>query len=173
VEAFGVIARGEMDGGTFEAKCGKAELGSAWPPRVMLTCHEGLETPPSGSYANVAENGALVSATFSTQFHEPPTVESIEGDIRILPASWMGPSVDAFDTTGWSVSMSPNQPNVVGASFEVLDDPFGPELCPVPIDNPMPGDEPPPILLARVKGQTDGGPFSSEVFLRACMRIVM
>ena len=48
VEAFGFIARGRVDGGTFEARCGRADSGSSWPPDVVLTCHDNIENQPRG-----------------------------------------------------------------------------------------------------------------------------
>ena len=172
VEPYGVVVRGTTDGGTFEARCGKADSGSSWPPDVLLTCHQGLETPPPyWTTAQVMVTGSFASANMYTGFDAPPTVVSVGGDVRILPASWMGPPLAPFDTSGWDASPQPQPQGGVQVSFLMSDDPFGEEVCPVPMDI-GPDYVPPPIFLARVAGQTDVGPFSSEVYIRGCQRIV-
>jgi hypothetical protein len=172
VEPYGIVVRGTTDGGTFEARCGKADSGSSWPPDVLRTCHQGLETPPPYSTtAQVMVTGAYASASMYTAFDAPPTVVEVDGDVRILPASWMGPPLTPFDTSGWDATPQAQFQGGVQVSFSMADDPFGEEICPVPADMPGP-DSALPIFVARVAGQTEIGPFVSEVYIRGCQRIV-
>jgi hypothetical protein len=164
---------GSRSFGTFEARCGKTDFGSSWPPDVVLTCHQGIAAPPrTWATAQVTVGQATAASMYAT-FPAPPTITSVSSEVHILPSSWTGPPLVPFDTTGWDATPQVQQDGTVYVDFWQLADPFGEEICPLVEEMPDPLDEPPPVFLARVSGDTDAGPFVSEIYTRGCMRVIM
>lgn len=180
IEPYGIIVKGKADGGSFEAKCGSGvEFGSAWPPRVVLTCHSGLSHPSAFGNAMVQPAGPFTMTTLHGHVpHAPgPGLGSVSGDIRIVPfQSSFGSSapIAPFDTSGWSLHLIETTIPATGEHSTSVDatsdqDLLG-ESCPAqqPMDAAFP--EPPPLLFARLKGQGPSGPFSSELVVSMCTR---
>lgn len=172
-EAFSVIVKGATDGGTFTGTCGSISGGSSWPPRVLLTCHENLDEPPRSGNAFI--QSSIMGSTLtqmSITFPESAKITAVDPAVRILPAVWMGAPISPFDTAGWMSSTSTAN-GLDNVYLSQSADPLGTELCPVQPTMPDPMMKPPPIFLARIKGQAAGAAFSSEVFMSFCTRMAM
>lgn len=172
-EAFHVVVKGAVDGGTFEAMCGPVGGGASWPPLVQLTCHEGLDAPPSfDTYATVQVDAKLgiTMTQLSATFPDADGIAAVDATVHVVPEVWLGQPIAPFDTAGWTTSVSPAQGTAQVGLFQDKDV-LGSELCPVPNPAPKPGDPVPPIFLARIKGTAAKGPFSSELYVAFCSRI--
>ncbi|MBK8996460.1 MAG: hypothetical protein IPM35_12025 [Myxococcales bacterium] len=180
IEPYGIIVKGLSDGGKFEAKCGTGvEMGSSWPPRVMLTCHSGLTRPPAFGNAMVQPMGPITSTTLYGQFpHEPgPGVTSVDPSIRIVPFASPfggGTPVAPFDTTGWTVNLSESNIPVTAELSTSLNafsdkDLLG-DACPLPAPMDAALPTPPPFFFARLTGQGPLGAFSGELVVSMCTR---
>lgn len=174
VEAFSLIVKGATDGGTFTTQCGTINGDSAWPPRVLLTCHKDLEEPARNAYAGVTTNAQFMftSTEMMISFPESVKITAVDPAIHMIPVAWMSAPIAPFDTTGWVGSVS------VSNGFDSVDlhldkDPFGTTLCPTPPAMPDPMMLPPPLFLARITGLAAGAAFSSEVYLPSCGRMAM
>jgi hypothetical protein len=174
-EAFNVVVKGASDGGTFEVICGAHGGGSSWPPGVQLTCHDGLDAPPRAyGDAMVTTNAkfGITTTQLDAFFPEVDGIASVDGAVHVIPEVWMGQPLAPLDTTGWTATVSPGQGSTQ-VSLLADKDVLGTDACPVQSPNPQPGDPPPPILLARLKGMGAKGAFSSEVYVNLCTRATM
>jgi hypothetical protein len=177
-EPFGFVAKGRMDGGTFIARCGKAGFGSGYPPHVLLTCHSGIAEQPRGGSALIEAFGATLSTQLYGAFPHPPDdwmLVSASTSIRIIPGPPIAfsstPPISPFDTTGWTAFA--NETLVGGLQSQLQffgdGDKLGTDLCPAYDPNdPLP--DPSPVFLMRVSGQTNRGPFTSEISASYCTR---
>jgi hypothetical protein len=185
VDTVGVLVRGRMDGGTFVARVGRATLnvGSwGWPPAVVLTCSQGLDGP--AIYGDVLrdlgpQTGPATTLLASFALHAgQPKVQSFSGTVDIVPVA--APPIDQpFDdhtqpltpihSSGWTSEMMDTQlPG--GSSLRRVQlrhdgDPIGNQGCPAPSGSPP---NPTPVIVARLTGTTNAGPFSAEVFTHPC-----
>ncbi|MFO0569748.1 MAG: hypothetical protein U0263_29125 [Polyangiaceae bacterium] len=180
IEPYGIIVKGKADGGSFQAKCGKGvELGSSWPPRVMLTCHSGLANPSAFGNAMVQPMGPFVSTQLMGAFPHAagPGISSVSSNVRVVPFTAPfggGPPLAPVDTSGWNVYLSESTIPATGelaTNLSALNDQdvLG-EICPVaaPLDAALP--TPPPIFFAQLTGQGPSGSFASELVVRLCTR---
>ncbi len=177
---FGLIIRGRMDGGTFEARCADAEGGSRWPPALVITCHENVDEPPFGAYTSVDSYGAFTYSTVDVTVPHGSggALTSVDGTIRVIPHadSWSSVVVpDPFDVTGMDGSVHEGSAPLPGTYTQLLlskdEDIFGTDLCPPPdTGEPGPAYEPPPVMLIRVTGTSERGPYSTEALADYCTR---
>jgi hypothetical protein len=174
VEAFSLIVKGATDGGTFTAQCGTINGDSAWPPRVLLTCHKDLEEPARNAYAGVTTNSQLMftSTELMMSFPESTKITAVDPAIHMIPVAWMSGPIAPFETAGWMSSVGPSN-GFVSVDLHLDKDPFGTTLCPTPPAMPDPSNPLPPLFLARVTGLAGGAAFSSEVYFPSCSRIAM
>ncbi|MBI5160031.1 MAG: hypothetical protein HY996_01195 [Micrococcales bacterium] len=175
----GLVVRGRADGGTFEARCGTADFGTGWPPHTILTCHEGLDTPPGDGNAMVTAGEGFTWTDLYAYFPhaEGFAVTSIDPVMHIRPATsgfGGGPPLEPFDTQDWTAWVGetdyPGMGAATQASLHADGDPLGLDLCPITSPEPDPLAPLPPVFLARVTGQTTEGAFSSEIYVRMCTR---
>ncbi len=172
VEPFGLIATGRLDGGTFAARCGKADSGSSWPPDVVMGCHAGIVRQPGAGNSMVAPVGNTTSTSISTWFPHPEgshLITSVDSQIRIIPFAWDTMAPAPFNSSGWDTWVSEgtgpgNVPHSM-VDLDMLADPLGLEVCPHHSDEMVP-----PVFITRITGQTDQGPFTSEAFVDICTR---
>ncbi len=177
-ESFGVVIRGRVDGGTFEATCARADSGSHWPPALRVTCHHGVAAPPSEAYTMVSL-GSFMGMPFSSTMlgtavaHEAgAALTSVDPTIHVIPQRSFfdpGPPLAPHDTTGWMGSANESGETPPRSQLQAFstEDTLGLELCPPPMD-PGPGYVPPPVFLARLTGQGQRGAYATEVFVGAC-----
>ncbi len=178
-DRYGLVVRGEVDGGTYEARCGTLDDGTGWPPRVLLSCHEGLAEPPGQGNAMVTGGEGFAWTDLYVYFDHPEgqAITGVDGTLRILPAldpfDFGGP-VSPFDTQGWTASVNETDLPGSGVATQVNlhadGDPLGLDVCPVTPPQPDPQAPLPPVFLARMTGTTERGAFSSEVYVRMCTR---
>lgn len=177
-EPFGVVIRGRVDGGTFQATCARADAGSHWPPALRVTCHHGVSAPPSEGYAMVQHNTFMghefvASMLASSVTHAPSAaLTSIDETIHLIPQRSIFDTALPLaprDTVGWmgTVTESGETPSRSQLQAFVDQDVLGADLCPPPM-TPGPGYVPPPVFLARFTGQGQEGAYVTEVFVGAC-----
>jgi len=179
-DRFGLVVRGRVDGGTYEARCGSADSGSGWPPRVLLTCHEGLAEPPGRGNAMVTGGDGFTWTDLYAYFPHPDgqAITAVGDAIRILPSfepwGFGGATTEPFDTQGWTAWVGetdiPGTGITTQASLHADGDPLGLAVCPLTPPEPDPQAPLPPVFLARVTGTTEIGPFSSELYVSLCTR---
>jgi len=179
---FGLIVRGRVDGGSFEARCADAEGGSRWPPALRVTCHENVDRQAFSAYAEVRSfPGATLTSLSASMPHGPGgAITAVDPTARVIghaSSAFGGPMVPApFDLTGLVTNVSESSGPVLGPysslSMSAPDDPFGTILCPTPT-MPGPMSPPPPVMLVRLTGTSEHGPFRSEVYIAGCSRLSM
>lgn len=180
-EGYGLVIRGRVDGGTFEARCGRAEGGSRWPPALRMTCHENLDTPPSWSGAMISSFMGMENTQASIEVPHGPgaAITSITGEMRVIPYSSpfapgpMAPAPFSIPDLVGNVSEA-SSPTLGTYSFVHLlasRDVFGATLCPTPPAMPGPGTPVPPVFLLRFGGNSERGAFSTEVYMEYCNRM--
>ena len=186
VDTVGVLFRGRMDGGTFTVRVGRATAhqGSwGWPPAVVVTCHEGLESAPDVGSAlrdlsSTTGPATTIYASYGLDAGQPH-VETFDGTIDIVPVA-SPPTNQPFNdatrplplihTSGWTFhtmdESAPGSPPLCQVQLQHGGDPIGDQGCPV---NSDPQQNPAPVLIARVTGTTDtGSHFSSEIATQPC-----
>lgn len=179
-DTLGLRVRGTTDGGTFEALCGTLDSGSSWPPRVVRTCHSGIDAPPFGGNALVMPLGPSTSTDLYGAFPHPDGTMLLTAatDVRVIPLAYTGfgggPPLMPRDTTGW-MAFANEMGDGYGGSFSQVSvfndaDPLGTELCPAGVVMPGPDFMPPPVFLGRISGTTSRGAFTSEIYFRMCTR---
>jgi hypothetical protein len=179
---FGLVVRGRVDGGTFEARCADAEGGGRWPPALRITCHENVDDRPFSSYASINSGGGFTFADISISVPHGPggALTHVDDTIHVIPHAYpFGGAVvpDPFDRSGFATSVYESTGPVPGPYTDVrlsaMEDPFGLELCPFADTMPMPGPEyePPPVMLLRITGTSERGAFSTEAYLDYCQRL--
>ncbi len=178
-DTIGVRVRGTTDGGPFEALCGSLAGGGGWPPRVLRTCHSGIDAAPYGGNALVMPLGPTTSTDLYGAFPHPDGTMLLTAgsDVHIIPLAYTGfgggPPLMPRDTTGW-MAFANEMGDGFGGSFSQVSlfndsDPLGTEICPVSM-MPGPGFMPPPVFLGRITGTTSRGAFTSEIYFRMCTR---
>ncbi len=174
VEAFSLIVKGATDGGTFTAQCGTINGDSAWPPRVLLTCHKDLEEPARSANADVTTSSQVMftSTELMMSFPESTKITAVDPAIHMIPVAWMSAPIAPFETMGWMSSVSASN-GLVSVDLHLDKDPFGTTLCPTPPAMPDPKIPPPPLFLARITGLAGGAAFSSEVYVPSCVHLAM
>lgn len=182
---FGLIVRGRMDGGSFEARCADAEGGGRWPPALRITCHEGVEDRALTAHADVSIFGAFTSSTLSVYVPHGPgaALTGVDMRVRVIPSTYSlfgpPPTVTPYDSDGWSGSVSESPPSGGNPALSQIymsqmSAAFGTELCPPPsTGTPGPGDTPPPVFLVRITGSGELGPYSTEAYVDYCNTISM
>lgn len=182
-EPYGVIVKGRMDGGTFEARCSRAESGSRWPPALVQTCHQNLDSLPLYSFAQVVEiefQGVKYTSTnLSVSVPHQPGGEwlSVDDTVKVMPYAgsfFSSTTLDPFLTEGWTgvASDNPWAPSL-GSQISLTADgaKFDATLCPLPsTEAPGPGAVAPPLIMARISGTTGRGPGYTE-FLIECYQL--
>ncbi len=177
-DPFEVVVHGRMDGGTFVARCG-ADLdgGFGWPPDSVVTCHRNLPVGPT--FMGSAEVQESPDLTWSNVWISYPnerglSIDSVASDLRVIPTAdpFGGGFVEPTSSAGWdtSVSFHTSAERVVGVQLDLLDDAFGPELCPAVDPTGEPSEDFPPILLMQLTGSGVMGPFESEAYVSNCYR---
>lgn len=179
-EVYGIVVRGRVDGGTFEADCARAEGGGRWPPALRVTCHRNIEEPPYGGNASVSL-GSFMGTTFASTMlyaaaqHGPTgALTTVDSTIHVIARRESfdpGPPIASHDTTGWmgSASESGSTPSYSQLQAFAGDAQFGTDLCPPPSTTPPgPGWIAPPVFLARMTGMGGHGAYSTEVFVNGC-----
>jgi hypothetical protein len=179
-DSFGIVVRGRVDGGTFEAHCARAEGGGRWPPALRVTCHRNVDAPPFSGNASVTRSSFMGHAFESTMLYAAashgPTgaLTSVVGTIHVIPRRSIfdsGAPIAPFDTTGWmgSANESGSTPSYSQLQAFASVAQFDMELCPPPMTGtPGPGFIPPPVFLARLTGVGGHGSYSTEVFVNQC-----
>lgn len=178
---FGFIIHGRMDGGTHEARCADAEGGGRWPPALVVSCHENIDEPSFSAYASVDTFGpGLVYTTIdATLPHRPGgALTSVDGTVHVIAEAYAfggGIAPDPFDIAGFSGSVSESSAPATGpysSLYLSIDaDPLGVELCPVGWTGTGPEPDPSPVMLLRMTGTGERGPYSTEVYVDMCSRI--
>lgn len=173
---FGLILRGRVDGGTFEARCADAEGGSRWPPALVVTCHENVDRQAFSASTTVLDfMGTSMTTVDVSMPHDPGgEVESIDSTAHVVVAGdafSLPPPPPPFDLTGLSASVSETSGPLPGPYTSVhlsaIGDPLGP-LCPT---GPIGPGMRPPAMLMRLTGTSGRGRFRSDVFLYGCTRM--
>jgi len=177
-DGYGIVIRGRVDGGTFEAHCARAEGGSRWPPALRITCHHNVDAPPSSGNAGVTSTmfmgTPIVSSNLSAAVPHGPAgaLTTLDSTIHVIAQRSIfdsGAPIASHDTTGWTVSANESggtppysqlQAFASTAQFDTM-------LCPPPM-MPGPGYVPPPAFLARLTGQGGHGAYATEVFINGC-----
>lgn len=175
---FGFLVRGRVDGGSFTAECADAEGGSRWPPAVTVSCHHNIDAPPFSAYAMVSGGAGFTYTSLDLSIGHGPgaAITSAESTIHIIPGFATGfggptPDLDPFDSTGWTASIYENTGGFGPYSGVqlMLGSALPMELCPPPsVGLPGPDDPLPPVFLARVRGTSERGAFSTEAFVNNC-----
>lgn len=179
-ETYGLIVRGRYDGGSFEARCARAEGATHWPPALRMTCHENLDVPPlRGNLTLPMLGGSVTTQVQFTVPHAPgAAITAITGDVRVMShvssipptppatAPYSVPDLTGHVVEGATGTLGPNTIVNMFASRDVL----GTTLCPSVPSPPSPGDPLPPSLIMRVGGVSERGPFSTEVAFDLCTR---
>lgn len=181
---FGLVVRGRVDGGSFEAHCADAEGGSRWPPAIRITCHHGVEGRPVGGYAMVSDTAMFDSTSLSAYVPHGPggALTAVDSTVHVIPGfapALFGPPppmLDPFDATPFTTAgvtestlpgTSTMTSNLSLLATEVL---FPLAICPPPSTGPPgPGDPLPPVFLARLTGTGERGAFSTEAYVNFCI----
>ncbi len=173
-DRLGLVVRGRVDGGVFEARCGAAESGSSWPPRLRLTCHENVDDAPRAGGASVMQGAGTprTSAWFASP-HGGVGLGTASPTVHVIPAAAEAfgalPAPAPFDATfdvTLSEQTSPHLGRHTSVDLNVLGDPFG-ELCTAGSD---PGGPPAPVMLLRVTGTSSRGAYATEAYVSLCTR---
>jgi hypothetical protein len=184
-DTYGVVVRGHIDGGTFEAHCARAEGGGRWPPALRITCHQNVDQSPNSGNAmvNVATfMGMSYPSTmmYAAAPHGPGgalmTMDSTIHIIAYRSPFDTGAPIPSHDTTGWTGggSESGTTPSYTQLTANASSAEFDTTLCPPPMVGPPPPNYiPPPVFLARMTGQGGHGAYSTEVFVNQCNTISM
>ncbi len=179
-DSFGIVVRGRVDGGTFEAHCARAEGGGRWPPALRVTCHRNVDAAPYAGNASVTSSSFMGVPYASTMLyaaaaHGPSgALTSVDGTIHVIAQRSIfdtGTPIASFDSTGWmgSANESGSTPSYSQLQAFASSAQFDTELCPPPMTGPPgPGYVPPPVFLARMTGDGGRGSYSTEVFVNGC-----
>ncbi|NUP06679.1 MAG: hypothetical protein HOW73_11550 [Polyangiaceae bacterium] len=170
IEPYEVVVHGLIDGGTFEARCGGA---SYWPPKVVLTCHEGITAAPIGVSAFVDGTGPGTITQLTARLEADAGLTSAGDFLQIVPFSWGMPPGQPLATPGWAANVMPvGEPDpYIALDYFFPGDPLGTDVCPLSNSNPMPGDPLPPVFIARGTGDSAGGPVETEIYFSLCTRV--
>ncbi len=178
--AYGMIVRGVDSDGPFEARCGAAEGGGAYPPTSQLACHQDMDAPPSVSWSpNFREVflSATTSVTATLAVEHPdgmPAFTQVNRSIEMVspqaPPRWMFAPLTTMSTGRWlNVSLRERQIDArwfSTVSFEGVGppSPFAQGVC---ADSAM--GQLAPYFLAKISGRNDRGVtvVSAEI-LSAC-----
>jgi len=176
---YGIVVHGRVDGGSFTAQCAQASFEGHWPPALRLTCHDNVDTPPTGTDATEQTSSFMgMKFTMGTIYAALPhgaggALTSAASDMFVIPLRDPfdpGQPLASRNTTGWMGNVS-EQPYLGGTASQIemlsTADLLGPDLCPpVPMGMPMFG---PPVFLGRVTGMGGHGAYSTEMFVNGCM----
>jgi hypothetical protein len=178
-DVYGIIVNGHIDGGTFQAQCALAELGSRWPPALRVSCHKNVDEPPVYGSANVMttvfSGMTFMQAQVSGQMphDEGGAIQTLDPTLHIIARRSFqdsGGPIPSFDTTGWTADVSDESPPTPPASemsFNASSNLLGTAVCPPGQGGPTP--IPTPAFLARATGTGQHGAFSTEIFVTACI----
>lgn len=166
---YGLVIRGRDTNGPFEARCGRAEFGSRWPPGTSLACHRNIPRPPVGLGMHVMPAGGTEYAMLSLALPHAsgmPVATRLDSTLRIVsperPPFDPDPSLMSHDTGPWTSSVSESDSRfgpITQGSLSYAGSPmFDTSLCP---SASMP-DLMRPWFLARVTGQGPSGPITAE-----------
>ncbi|MFK7989683.1 MAG: hypothetical protein AB8I08_26935 [Sandaracinaceae bacterium] len=174
-DRYRVRIRGQVDGGSFEAECGRPSSGASWPPDSVVLCHQGLEHGPF--FAGSAEVRTFMTSTSSSaDVHYPhlggePAITTLGGSVDIFgepdPFLSTGP-LDPVSTIGWTglINVSAFSAPRLDVSLNALGDAFE-ALCP---ESAGGIDDPQPVTIVRFRGTGPGGAFESEGHVGTCYR---
>lgn len=175
---FGFVVRGRVDGGSFTAECADAEGGSRWPPAVTVSCHHNVDAVAFSAYGMVSSGSGFTYSSLDVSLPHGPgaAILSAESTVHIIPGFAVAfgaiDNVEPFDSTGWSSSVYENMVGSIGPYSSVqlmLDSALPIELCPAPSTVlPGPDNPPPPVFLARIRGTSERGAFSTEAYINNC-----
>ncbi len=180
-DVYGVVVKGRVDGGTFQANCALAEGGGRWPPALRVTCHKNVDLPPDSGDVSVMTS-TFMGMTFTTTqlFANAPhdaggALQTVGTTLHIIaqrsPFDTAAPIV-SHDTTGWMSAVSETLPPSAPASqmeYFASSNLLGTDICaPAPSGPPGPGYVPPPVVLAAATGTGQHGAFSTEIFITQC-----
>jgi len=177
---FGFVVHGRVDGGSFTAECADAEGGSRWPPAVTVSCHHNIDAAAFSAYAMISSGSSFTYTSLDVSLPHGPgaAITSAEGTIHIIPAFAVAfgaaTDLDPFDSTGWASSVyeSTGGFGTYSGVRLMLDSALPMELCPPPSTGlPGPDNPPPPVFLARIRGTSERGAFSTEAFVNNCYAI--
>lgn len=167
---YGLLIRGRDANGPFEARCGRAEFGSRWPPGTSLACHRNVPKPPAGlGSLLVMQTGAMQTASFDLVLPHAsgaPVATRIDSTVRIVsperPSFEPDPLLSSRDTGPWVSFVSESHSDVFGpitqVSIRYMGSPvFDTSLCPPATAMSR------PWFLVRVTGQGPSGPMTAEV----------
>jgi hypothetical protein len=184
-DTYGLVVRGHVDGGTFEAHCARAEGGGRWPPALRITCHRNVDAPPNsgnGMVSNATFMGMAFSSTmlYASAPHGPSgALMSVDSTIHVIAQRSpfdTGMPIASHDTTGWmgSANESGSTPSYSQLQAFASSAEFDTTLCPPPMTGPPPPNYvPPPVFLARMTGMGGHGAYSTEVFVNYCNTVSM
>jgi hypothetical protein len=179
-DTYGIVVRGRIDGGTFEAHCARAEGGGRWPPALRITCHRNVDAPPNSGNAMVSMSSFMGTPFSSTMFYASAphgaggALTTVDSSIHVIAQRSSfdpGPPIASFDTTGWTgtASESGSTPPYSQLQAFASTAQFDTQLCPPPMTGPPdPSWIPPPVFLARLTGMGGHGAYSTEVFVNMC-----
>jgi hypothetical protein len=179
-DSYGIVVHGRVDGGTFEARCARAEGGGRWPPALRITCHRNVESPAYGGNAIVSHGsfmGHTIDSTmlYAAASHGPTgALTSVDATIHVIPRRSIfdtGAPLAPFDTTGWtgSANESGTTPSYSQLQAFASTLQFDMDLCPPPMTGtPGPDYVPPPVFLARFTGTGGHGTYATEAYVGVC-----
>jgi hypothetical protein len=181
IDPYGIVLTGRATGGTFKASCADSTLGTSWPPALVVTCHSNIDDPPMGGSVSVQSSTfmgmALNQAMVATDAPHGAggALTSIDNSMFVIPApavAFGAMAIPAFNTTGWttSVSEATNFPTPFSLiNLDMASNPFPSTLCPPgTMGAPPPGTPPPPVFLGRITGMGGHGAFSTEAYFNGC-----
>jgi hypothetical protein len=181
-DPFEVVVYGRMDGGNFVARCGaEFDGGFGWPPDSVVTCHRNLPVGPTfmGSADVQVSTGFTSSSLWLSYPNEHGiAIDTVGSDVRIVPTpdpfGGLG-STDPVPSSGWDtyVGFGTSERRFVSVQLDLLEDPFGVELCPEPDSGADPPEAFPPILMIDLSGTGAMGAFESEAYVSSCYRVTL
>lgn len=177
---FGFIVRGRMDGGSFEAACADAEGGGRWPPALVITCHENVDQRPVSTYAGVDTFSGMTFTQLDVSVPHGPggALTSVDSTVHVIGHAdtiFGGePAPPPFDITGLDTSVSESEAPAWGTYssllLSVMGDPLGTALCPEGWSGTGPEPPPAPVMILRLSGNGERGPFVTEAYVDMCTR---
>ncbi len=153
----------------FGARCGPA-AGLSAIVDVVITCHQGIQRDPNLGNGIVDISGQVYTTvdTFFPRDTDAGILTAVDSVVRVMPSA----SVEAFDSGSWQTDLQQSTNGSLPTTTVAMyfdGDAFGASLCTVPSIEPE-AVLPVPFIM-RIGGQTQAGPFTSEIFVDQCARL--